>query len=427
MMNSKIGTLLLVFLWSWHQDAQLQDARYYREQAGAAYNQKNYVQALENLQKALELIPDHPSIIYGIARMQSLLGNQQDALIWLGKITRMGMILHPEKDPDFQGLVTLEGFRGVLKQFEANAGPIVHSSIAFTIAEKGLVTEGIAYDRVEQTFYISSIHKRKIVIRDKQGRMGVLADEKDGLWSVLGMAVDSGRRILWATTTAFPQMSGYDAQMEGKSAVLKFDLKAKKLIKKYPVPGPGNHGLGDLTLNSSGDVLTTDSNTPAVYVIRHDRDDIELLLKDEQFVSPQGLAFSSDQKHLFMADYSKGLFDIDVTTNRARHITPAPDSTSLGIDGLYFCKGNLIGVQNGVTPNRLVRLELSPDYSRMSRFEVLEVNNPLFDEPTLGVVVDDELFFIANSQWGSVDEKGQLSPEEKLKSPLILHLKIGPK
>src|SRR5262249_13725220 len=197
--------------------------------------------------------------------------------------------------------------------------------------------------------------------------------------------------------------------------------------KKYPVPGPGNHGLGDLTLNSSGDVLTTDSNTPAVYVIRHDRDDIELLLKDEQFVSPQGLAFSSDQKHLFMADYSKGLFDIDVTTNRARHITPAPDSTSLGIDGLYFCKGNLIGVQNGVTPNRLVRLELSPDYSRMSRFEVLEVNNPLFDEPTLGVVVDDELFFIANSQWGSVDEKGQLSPEEKLKSPLILHLKIGPK
>lgn len=81
-------------------------------------------------------------------------------------------------------------------------------------------------------------------------------------------------------------------------------------------------------------------------------------------------------------------------------------------------------MQNGVAPQRVVRLRLTSDLKRVERLEVLEANNPLFDEPTLGAVVKDNFYFIANSQWGLVDEKGQLGPAEKLVEPIILKIKL---
>jgi hypothetical protein len=52
------------------------------------------------------------------------------------------------------------------------------------------------------------------------------------------------------------------------------------------------------------------------------------------------------------------------------------------------------------------------------RVDVLQMNQPAFDEPTLGVVVGKELFYVANSQWGSFN-KGVIWPVDKLKEPVI--------
>jgi sugar lactone lactonase YvrE len=164
------------------------------------------------------------------------------------------------------------------------------------------------------------------------------------------MSVDARRRHLWVTTTAFPQMINFKKEEQGVSAVLKFDLRTNKLLKKYVLSNATKkHALGDLTIQSNGDVFTTDSLSAAVYVIRAQKDEIELFLEDPGFGSPQGLAFSSDEGHLFMADYSTGLFDIDVKTKKVAHLAPLAAATLLGIDGLYFHRGNLIAVQNGVT------------------------------------------------------------------------------
>jgi len=92
------------------------------------------------------------------------------------------------------------------------------------------------------------------------------------------------------------------------------------------------------------------------------------------------------------------------------------------IDGLYFHHGNLIGIQNGGKPNRVVRLALSADGSRVERLDVLESGTPLLTEPTLGVLVGDAFYYVANAQWGSVDDKGQLQPPEKLEEPVILRV-----
>ena len=146
------------------------------------------------------------------------------------------------------------------------------------------------------------------------------------------------------------------------------------------------------------------------------------MVEGQPFISPQGLDFTPDQKQLFVADYSKGVFLVDLKTKKVTDI--ASDFTLLGIDGLYYFKGSLIAVQNGVNPNRVIKARLNKDLTRFDRFETIEANNPVFDEPTLGVVVKDSFYFVANSQWGTIDDNGKLAPADKLKDPTILKVKL---
>jgi hypothetical protein len=401
-------------------------ARYYRQQAAAAYRAKDYAAAIDNFKKAAEIIPDHPTLFYNLACMYALAGRKEDALASLGRIAEMGVIMPVEKENDLDSIKDSPGFRLILKQFEASKTPVIRSSTAFTIHEKGLITEGLAYDPVNETFFVSSVHKRKILTISKSGEATTFASDRDGLFSVLGMSVDAQRRHLWVTTTVFPQMVNFNKEEDGTSAVFKFDLRTSRLLKKYVLSNATKkHALGDLAVQSNGDVFTTDSLSAAVYIIRADKDEIELFREDPGFGSPQGLAFSGDERHLFMADYSTGLFDIDVKTKRVTHFSPIAGATLLGIDGLYFHKGSLIGVQNGVTPQRIVRVSLNKDLSRADGLEVLEANNPVFLEPTLGVFVKDAFYFIANSQWPLVDENGKLAAEEKLQYPVVLKMNLG--
>lgn len=400
-------------------------ARYYRQQAAAAYKAKDYKAAIENFEKAAEIVPDHPTLYYNLACVYALAGRKADALSYLAKVAEMGLIVPAEKDGDLDSIKDAPEFQLILKRFEASKAPVIRSSTAFTVHEKGLITEGLAFDPVEEVFFVSSVHKRKILKVSKNGEASTFASEQDGLFSVLGMSVDARRRHLWVTTTAFPQMVNFRKDEQGMSAVFKFDLRTNKLLKKYLLSNSTKkHALGDLTIRSNGDVFTTDSLSPAVYIIRAREDEIELFREDPAFGSPQGLAFSGNEQHLFMADYSTGLFNIDVTTKNVTHLAPVAGATLLGIDGLYFHKGNLIGVQNGVTPQRIVRISLNKDLRRANRLEVLEANNPVFLEPTLGVLVKDTFYFIANSQWPLVDETGKLAAEDKLREPVILKMNL---
>ena len=239
------------------------------------------------------------------------------------------------------------------------------------------------------------------------------------------MKVDAKRRLLWGCTAGHLQMANAKPKDDGKTAVFKYDLASGKLLKKYPVPNDGRkHWLGDLALDSQGNVYTSDSLSPAIYVIRRDKDEIETLLAESPFINPQGIAVTPDEKKLVMADYLKGLFLIDLQTKEIVEVAAPENTTLLGIDGIYRVGSDLIAVQNGIKPNRVVRLKLCSDWLVVEKLEVIEANNPAFDEPTLGVVDGDQFYFIANSQWGAISEKGQLAPAEKLRDPIILRIKL---
>jgi hypothetical protein len=127
---------------------------------------------------------------------------------------------------------------------------------------------------------------------------------------------------------------------------------------------------------------------------------------------------------LYVADYSRGILRIDLATRAVRLLETADDVLALGIDGLYLVEGSLVGIQNGVAPHRVVRLRLDASGNRVEHAEVLERARPDYAEPTLGVVVDHDLFYVAASQWERFRDDGTIDAPDTLWPPLVLRLRL---
>jgi hypothetical protein len=70
----------------------------------------------------------------------------------------------------------------------------------------------------------------------------------------------------------------------------------------------------------------------------------------------------------------------------------------------------VIGVQNGVTPNRVVAFDLDRMHSRILAAHALARDTTRIREPTHLVAAGDDIFFIANGGFGLYDERGNLKP-----------------
>ena len=401
------------------------DSEFYEKQAIQAYRNKDFAAFLENMKQAELLRPNNPRLLYNLADAFALNGKKDEAIVNLTKLAAMKLFYEPEKDDDFSSLKTTKEFQAVLKKFQVNKMPTGSGATAFTVREKGLVTEGLAYDDKTKTFYLGSVAEQKILSVNQRGETKVFVDRSSGLWSVFGMKVDAKHRLLWATTAAHKLMPNLKEGEDGKSGIFAFDLKTGKLVKKclFPSQSPP-HLLSDLTVAPNGDVYATDSFVPIIYVLRRGKNEIEEFLGNKEFVSLQGLDFTADGKFLFVADYAKGVFKINVATKETVNLAPPQNATLLGIDGMYFDGRDLIAVQNGITPQRVARLRLSKDFNQIVQLEILEANNPAFDDLTLGVLVKNQFYFVANSQWNLLGSGGKFTAPDKLQDVRIVKVAV---
>jgi hypothetical protein len=302
--------------------------------------------------------------------------------------------------------------------------PVGGSSVAFRLPEKDLLTEGLAYDPESQSFFVGSVHRKKILRRSADGKVSdFVAEGRDGLQSVLAIRVDPKRRVLYTCSAALPQMAGYEKSMEGSSAVFAFDLATGRLARRWPLPSDGRpHAAGDLVVAESGDVLVTDGLGSGIYRIRPGSAEVESFVAPGVFQSPQGLGFGPDGR-LYVADWGHGLYWVD-GEGRRHEVGGPPDVPLLGIDGLVMRGREIVVTQNGIEPHRVARLELDPSGERVAAGRILAMNDPEFAEPTLGVLVGDAFYFIGKSQWGLYDEKTGAVDEKKLQEPAVLKVNL---
>jgi hypothetical protein len=106
------------------------------------------------------------------------------------------------------------------------------------------------------------------------------------------------------------------------------------------------------------------------------------------------------------------------------HELTAPKDVSLAqVDGLYWRKGSLIGIQNGFGANRIVELRLAADGRSVSSGRLLEFRSSNLELPTTGTIYKDDFYYIVNTQ---VDHEidGKLTREETLQPVRIAVLPL---
>ena len=405
------------------QQAENVPWQYYWQKSLAAYQKKDFAAFLENAKQAAAVGPaNHPMLTYNLACAHSLAGDKVEAVRLLGEVLDMGLGAAAATDTDFDPVRASDAFKKLAGKIEAVRAPVANSSAAFTITEKDLIPEGIAYDPVGGTFYVGSLHKAKIISVDRAGRSRDFKREReDGLYGVLGMRVDARRRILWVNSAVLPELKGFRKEENGSSALHKYDLKTGRLLRKYDLANkPAPHLLNDIAVNAAGELFITDSLSSVVYRLRAGKDELEEFVRLKPYSYPNGITLTDDGRLLFVA-HADGISLIEVATGKVSPLAYAPGVSLFGIDGLYYYRNSLIGVQNSAgDPLRVVRFHLDRSGRRAESARVMEANNPLFNIPTTGAVAGSSFYFIANSQLRSFDPQGNILPPEKLRDVVIL-------
>ena len=407
------------------QAANVEKSNSYYSRAMEYYELKQYDSLVFYMNKALELRPGHPRILYNLAAGYALKGNKPGALKILDEIAGMKLWYPIQDDSDFGSLEGSTRYNNILNKFEDNMMPVSNSKPAFRIYEKGLLTEGIAFDKTTSNFFISSVHKRKILVRDAGGKVFEFNSDKDTLIGIFGMRTDSRNRKLWAAGGAIKFITGYNEDLKGMSLLYEFDLDSGRLLNTYEAPEQiKEHLFGDLTIDSKGNIFVSDSKTNEIYKLSVMGKKLETFIPSGNFISLQGLDFNENDSLLFAADYSQGIFKIDMKNKSVTLLANHSTTTLLGTDGLYFYNKKLIAIQNGINPQRIISIELDSSVSSVKDYKILESNNPLFDEPTLGVIAGNSFYYIGNSQWSRFNKEGTIFPDERLEYPLIMQIDL---
>lgn len=227
---------------------------------------------------------------------------------------------------------------------------------------------------------------------------------------------------LWFASAAVPQLENV-GDSEGRSGLFRIEPASGKITRAAILPqGEAAQVLGDLIIADNNTIYTTDSLSGAVYRYFIEADEFEILVERGELGSPQGLVLDESGQYLYVADYIGGLFRVSLEDGDLVKLTVPENVTDYGIDGLYRYGDELIAIQNGIRPHRVVALKLAGDGLSVTGSNTLASNLAEFDEPTLGVVRGDDFYFVANSHWNRFDAENNL-PDD-LSGPIILKIAL---
>ncbi len=239
--------------------------RFYNKLAFQAYNDHDYKEFLKNMKRAYELSNTHESYIYNLAIAYLLNHNRQEALKLLKKGLSFGFVYPLDNDNDLDSLRDEPGFKNLLGQNLSNQKPMEVSKTAAVLPAKQVIAEGVQFNPVDSSFFISSIYKGIIYNVNKENR--ILWQSEDNMGSIAGLKIDYKKNILWGTFVNQPQSKYFIDSLNGNSGIFCYDLSTKKrllniIIKKDSLE---NHWFGDLVLDSIGNIYASDSRAGKIY------------------------------------------------------------------------------------------------------------------------------------------------------------------
>lgn len=304
-------------------------------------------------------------------------------------------------------------------QKSTNSFNLIKPAIAFKIDETDLIPEGITYDSKANRFFLSSIHKEKVIAINTDGScFDFIESGQDSILGSLGMKVDADRRRLWT-------LSNKLYQNHKVSMVHIFDADNGSLIKRFYGPTDKHHLFNDLVISNDGGAYITDTQAGLFFTVPPDLSELQLFLSDTLLTSPNGITISPDNSTLYIADDKNGILITDITNRTVKPIKNAMKVATNGIDGLVYYKNSLLGIVNDQGDYEYIaRYQLSKDGNEILCATIIDINNTDFFTPTTAVIVDDNLYLLASTSLGIYLQYG-ISGKNYFKEPLVLKYKLN--
>lgn len=312
-------------------------------------------------------------------------------------------------------LATLGGdpaYERLLARLAAENPPVRRERQAIIVSAPRLVPEGVAADPTSARLFLGDSVNRRVLIVLPNGRWRVFAETRGLL--PLGMKVERKAGLLWvAATTSFL------ASLPPRTALLAFDVRTGRLVRTET--SPELRSMNDLAIAPQGDIYVTDSLAGAVFRLEHTG--LRRVTPAGDLSYPNGIAVSGDGRSVFIAEVA-GVQRLDLATGKLAPLIQPPGLSTMGLDGLYWCAGGLVGVQNSGNPGRVLRLRLSADQRRIAGYTVLEQGHPDFDVPTTGTLRGRSMYLLANSQISRLGDDGKIKPGPRLKPIKLLRIPL---
>jgi hypothetical protein len=402
-------------------DSAIERFQKLRDKIHQARNSKDWRANVEGAHELEQFLNESPQSLIESARAQVHANDLNGALGKAQKFAHMGQYTDLiETSAEFAPLRDAPGYSQIAKQMQENRTPVSLATTVFQLSDAALLAEDLDYDPAGKRFFITSVREKKIVTADEAGTLHDFAKAADD-WPILAIKIDPARQVVWATEVAMQDFVFAPKKDWGRSAVLRFDLKTGKLLHR--IEGPAGSALGDMTLTANGDVIVSDGEGGGIYRILAEGDHLERLDAGD-FISPQTPAIHPDGKHVFVPDYVRGLALLNLASKQVLWLSTEGQFALDGIDGLYFDHGTLLAVQNGASPERVVGFPLNASLTGIASQTIFERATATLGDPTHGVVIGRDFYYIANSGWDVIDDHGNMKPEAKLTAPRIMRVPL---
>ena len=408
--------LLLAAAFAFSSAAAAQEAADYpaiMAEAQAAFAAEDWAALAQKLDAAQAIRPYSLYLTRNRILARSLLGDYEEATALAQKAADRGLSLSLAGHPGFDALTARPGFAAIADKMAANLAPAGEAAVWRTHDDAALLPETVGYDPARKQAYVGSVRSGKILrFGDGDAPAEGFAFAPGGVY-----AIEISDKTLWTAANTGTPFENATPDMSS-AGVYAFRLKDGALTGEHVVEG-GEAILGALEATPAG-LIASDSGAPRLFILRKGAKALEIFSEDPRYVNLQGVAYDERRKTLFVADYLAGLFSVDLKTGAATLLANGADAHLGGVDGLYAYKGDLIGIQNGTAPQRIVRLRLNAAGDAVERLDVLQQNLPEWNEPTNGAVVGDALIYVATSNWPAYDGETGAEIDGARREPLRL-------
>lgn len=362
--------------------------------------------------------PADAVVLLRLAALEAAADNREGALRLLEAVSRAPGDLDPSFHRSFWPLHGNPRYEAIVERIRAAQPPIVRSRPAFSIPERDLHPEGIAFDPLSRATFLGSF-KGKVVRVDS---LGVPSDfvrlPAEGSQRVIvGIRVDATRRHLWATVADVRAFG--DPTVRGAS-LHQYDLATGQLLARH---GPVEGAFNDLVIAPNGDAYATNTTEGSLWVVAQRDGTLRRFTAPGSVPEANGIAVDPDGRRLFVGSWHD-ILTVGIGDGLVRVLPSDTPLVTASFDGLYWYADGLVGIQNGLHPGRVVRLQLDPTGARITGAEVLERYHPQFAGMTTAALDGDTLLYIVNTQSRRFLPDGSVRPGERLDPILVVRLPL---